>query len=290
MARPSVRTNRPASRAPAGVRTAAKKGSVSSRQMRNAKAVRSASFEFGGLPSIDFSGIGLINFSGIDFAAIMSQYTANIASPTPDVPPAASNKFYIRSFATESATSLQRVTYMFPVSPNEISVNRVPIMYSEISRPGRKPVLKSAGKQLKQITATLMVVDGTKSFLNSAQPQINALEALAQLDYDLNIFYPGVDSSIKWRITDLSFRTMRRDTNNVVTLAEANITFTEVVILPAPVPGMPRIKDVPASRQSTTNPGASSTNQRVGDDPVAIVIAAGPKPNNPGGTGFTVPG
>ena len=131
-----------------------------------------------------------------------------------------------------------------------------------------------------------MVVDGAKSFLSSAQPQINALESLAQLDYDLNIFYPGVDSSIKWRITDLSFRTMRRDTNNVVTLAEANITFTEVMILPAPVPGMPRIKDVPGSRQSDTNPGATTGGQRGSDDEaVQLVINAGPKPNNPGGTG-----
>jgi hypothetical protein len=255
--------------------------------MRDAKAVRkSGGLEFSGLPTIDFSGV---DFSSVA-SVIMSQYTSSIAPPTPDTPPAASNKFYIRSFATESPTSLQRVTYVFPVSPNEISVNRIPIVYSEISRPGRKPVLKSAGKQLKQITATLMVVDGAKSFLNSAQPQINALEALSQLDYDLNIFYPGVDSSIKWRITDLSFRTVRRDTSNVVTLAEANITFTEVIVLPAPVPGMPRIKDVPASRQSSTNPGASTDNQRTGDDPVAIVLAAGPKPNNPGGTGFTVTG
>jgi len=292
MAKPIVRTNKPASKAPAGVRTVAKKGSISSKQMRDAKAVRkSGGLEFGGIGFLGFPTLDLSNvdFSGINFGVIMSQYTASIAPPTPDTPPAASNKFYIRSFATESPTSLQRVTYVFPVSPNEISVNRIPIVYSEIGRPGRKPILKSAGKQLKQVTATLMVVDGAKSFLSSAQPQINALEALAQFDYDLNIFYPGIDSSVKWRITDLSFRTVRRDTNNVVTLAEANITFTEVITLPAPVPGMPRIKDVPGSRQSDTNPGATTGGQRGTDEEAAqIIIAAGPKPNNPGGTGFTV--
>jgi hypothetical protein len=282
MAKPVVKTKTPPSKAPPAVRKNAKKGSVSSRGMKNAKAVRSGGLEYSGLPTINFDNVNFGNY------VVTSQYTANVTSPTPDTPPAASSKFYIRSFATESATSLQRVTYVFPVSPNEISVNRVPIVYSEINRPGRKPILKSASKQLKQVTATLMVVAGDKSFLKSAQPQIDALEALSLLDYDLNIFYPGIDPSTKWRITDLSFRTVRRDTSNVVTLAESNITFTEVVTLPAPVPGMPRIKDVPASRRSTTNPGASSDNQRTGEDPVAIVLAAGPKPNNPGGTGFTV--
>lgn len=289
MAKPSVPTRRPATKAPADVRTKGKKGSVSSKEMRNAASVRSQSFEFGGLPTLDLSGI---DFSRLDLGAIraiVDSYTGNSSSPTPDVPPAATSKFYIRSFATESASTLQRLTYVFPVSPNEVSINRLPIAYSEIGRPGRKPILKSAGRQLKQVTATLMVVDADRTFLSSAQPQMDALEALSQLDYDLNIFYPGVDPSIKWRITDLSFRTMRRNPDNVVTLAEANITFSEVVSLPSPVAGMPRIKDVPASRQSSTNPGASSTTQRGGDEEsIAAIIAAGPTPKNPGGTGFTV--
>jgi hypothetical protein len=142
---------------------------------------------------------------------------------------------------------------------------------------------------LKQITATLMVVDRARTFLGSAQPQMAALESLSQLDADMNIFYPGIDASTKWRMTDLSFRTMRRNPDNVVTLAEANVTFVEVVTLPTPVAGMPRIKDVPSSRQGSTNPGASSTTQRGGDDEfIKAIIAAGPTPKNPGGTGFTV--
>jgi hypothetical protein len=284
MAKPSVPTRRPATKAPSDVRTAGKKGSVSSRGTRDAATARAQSYEFGGLPTLDLSNLS-ISMVGV----VLDSYTGASSSPTPDVPPAATSKFYIRSFATESASTLQRVTYVFPVSPNEVSINRLPIAYSEIGRPGRKPILKSAGKQLKQVTATLMVVDADRTFLGSAQPQMDALEALSQIDYDMNIFYPGIDPAAKWRITDLSFRTVRRNTDNVVTLAEANITFSEVVSLPAPVSGMPRIKDVPASRQSSTNPGASSDNQRGGDEAaIAAVIAAGPKPNNPGGTGFTV--
>lgn len=283
MAKPSVKTNKTPTKAPSDVRTAGKKGTISTADVRNAAAVRGQSFEFSGLPSLDLSG-----FTLPDGFVLLDSFNA-VNQPVPDSPPSASSKFYIRSFATESPTTLQRVTYVFPVSPNEISINRVPISYTELPRPGRKPILKSVGRQLKQITATLMVVDGARTFLGSAQPQMAALESLSQIDADMNIFYPGIDPSAKWRMTDLSFRTMRRNTDNVVTLAEANVTFSEVVTLPTPVAGMPRIKDVPSSRQGSTNPGSSTTTQRGGDDDlIKAIIDAGPKPQNPGGTGFTV--
>jgi hypothetical protein len=192
----------------------------------------------------------------------------------------------ILSFATVSATSTERVSYSFVVSPNEISTSRVGLNYSEIARPGRKSLLRASSVNLQQMTITVMVLNEDRTYVSSAQSQINALDALANLDYDVSLFYSGVDAAKRWRITDVRFRTMRRNAANQVTIAEADITFTEVMATPSVVPGMPKIKDLPEGRNSSKNPGSSSTKQRGSDDElINQIIDVGPKPNNPGTSG-----
>jgi hypothetical protein len=219
--------------------------------------------------------------------------TRNIAAqsaPAITVLPDA-KKLKLVSFATVSATSTERVSYSFVISPNEVSTNRVGLNYSEIARPGRKSLLRVSSISLQQLTITVMVINNDRTYKSSAQSQINALEGLANLDYDVSIFYSGVDPAKRWRITDVRFKAMRRNADNDITIAEADITFTEVMATPAVVPGMPRIKDIPASRNSPTNPGATDEGQRSGNkEAIAAVIAAGPAPIGPGTSGGgTVP-
>lgn len=288
MARPQVPTKRRTS-APADVRTQPRTGSLSSRSARNLLAQRrsnstSGDIFSGGLPNIDFSNFVINLPPGF---ALFDSFVAAASGPSPDVPPGPTTNMYVRSMATEGSNTLQRVTYTFPVAPNEVNVSRVGINYTELNRPGRKPILKSANRPLQQVSATVIIVDSNRNYMSSAQPQVKALESLASLDYDMEIFYPGVDPSKKWRLTDLSFRTIRRNADNTVAIAEASVTFTEVQVLPAPVPGMPRLKDVPRSRKSGDNPGATSSDQRdtTIDADIAAILAAGPKPNNPGTSG-----
>lgn len=289
MARPTVRPRNRTS-APADVRTQPRRGSVSSQAAKNAKTARKSSSGGGpdifsaGLPSLDFTNFVINLPLGFN---ILDSYVAANSGPAPDVPPSPTSRFYVRSFATEGPNTNQRITYSFPVSPNEVNIARLGINYTELNRPGRKPVLKSASKPLQQVSVTVMVVNGNKDYLASAQPQMSAIESLAEIDRDMEIYYPGIDPAKRWRLTDLSFRTVRRNQDNTVAIAEASITFTEVMVLPAPVPGMPRLKDVPRSRKSGDNPGATSGDQRdTGlDADIAAILAAGPRSQNPGTTG-----
>jgi hypothetical protein len=198
----------------------------------------------------------------------------------------AAKRLKLVSFATVSATSTERVSYSFVISPNEVSTSRVGLNYSEISRPGRKSLLRVSSINLQQLTITVMVVNDDRTYKSSAQSQIDALESLANLDYDLSIFYSGVDATRRWRVTDVRFKAMRRNADNEITIAEADITFTEVMATPAVVPGMPRIKDIPETRNSKTNPGGTGSDQRGNDDElIKQIIDAGPKSTNPGTSG-----
>lgn len=225
--------------------------------------------------------------------SILSGWTTNTANTVVPagsgqavtVLPAAS-KLKIVSFATVSPTSTQKVTYSFVISPNEVSASRNGINYTEIPRPGRKPLLRSASLNLQQLTITVMVLNEDRSYVSSAQAQVDALESLSKLDYDLSIVYAGVDPAKRWRLTDLRYRTVRRNAANEVSIAEADLTFTEVSVMPAAVPGMPSIKDVPLSRNTPANPGATTPGQRGGDqEAIDRIIGAGPTPTNPGTSG-----
>lgn len=151
------------------------------------------------------------------------------------------------------------ISYTFEVSPNEVNLQRLSLSYAELERPGRRPLLLAKSPQLQQVSATVLVTAlGPDRFFASCQPRIDVLTTFADLDVDLVVSYPGIPSTMTWRITDLSLRTVRRNEMNEVTIAEADITFTESVIPQSIVPGMAVIKDVPATRSTTGSGGSSS--------------------------------
>lgn len=190
-------------------------------------------------------------------------------------------------FATVNGVE-QPVTYSFEISPNEVNVQRLSLVYGELERPGRTPLLQSRARQLRQVTITVIISSrGATRFFESCQAQIDGLIALADLDADLGIHYPGIPEDMTWRITDLSFRTVRRNTANEVTIAEADITFTQSVTPQAVVPGMTLIKDVPGVRTVTgrrpagATTGCQRTDGLTGRDAdtacaVDTILAAGP--------------
>lgn len=197
----------------------------------------------------------------------------------------------LRSALTRTVNGEQvDVTYTFAISPNEVNLQRLAIAYGELDRPGRKPLLQSRNEQLRQMSATVMVTaHGDDKFYTSCQAQIDGLIALANIDADVFVYYPGVPQTMAWRITDLSVRTVRRDNMNNVTIAEAEITFTEATSPQAVVPGMVTIKDTQIGdpvrvKRPSGGAGSGSTGcQRNGGNRdqdtkcrVDDVVAAGP--------------
>ena len=168
-------------------------------------------------------------------------------------------KFSLRSLETFEVDGVQQqVVYDFEVSPNEVNLQRLGLTYAELERPGRRPLLLAKSPQLQQISLTALVTShGTTRFFTSCQAQIDGLVAIAGFDGDFVVAYPGVPATLTWRITDLSIRTVRRDTMNEVTIAEADITLTESVVADPVVPGMPTIKDIPAPRSTAKTGGGT---------------------------------
>lgn len=269
-----VRRTSPGRTPPPGVRTTATARTISSNAMTSETARRNAAGTRTTMPVLS-------GWSRDGRSVMTSTGSAAAITVLPDA-----QRLKIVSFATVSETSTDRVSYSFVISPNEISTNRVGLNYSEIARPGRKSLLRSSSINLQQLTITVMVINRDRTYKSSAQSQVNALEALANLDYDVSLFYSGVNPEKRWRITDIRFKSMRRNAANEVTIAEADITFTEVMATPSVVPGMPKIKDLPASRNSVTNPGSTDEGQRGSNaERIKAVIDAGPAPVGPGTSG-----
>lgn len=154
------------------------------------------------------------------------------------------------------------VTYVFNVSPNEVNLQRLGVVYSELERPGRKPLLQARAGQLRQVSATVMIVSNRNRYFGNAQLQIDGLIALSEIDADLYVFYPGIPTDLTWRITNLGIRSVRRSPDNEITIAEAEITLTESVTPKAAVPGMQVIKDVPLYMGGKGRTNGSNEEQR----------------------------
>lgn len=262
---------------PPGVRATARTATVSSSTMSSALSQRRATSVEQLVPNLASS----YTTTDKDGNVFNHAHSAEVRTTLRD-----SQKLKIVSFVTVTPASSERVSYSFVVSPNEVSTSRVGIVYSEISRPGRKPFLRSSSINLKQITITVMVVNSDRSYISSAQREINALEALGNLDYDVSLFYSGISPATRWRITDVRIKAMRRNASNNVSIAEADLTFTEAAVMPSIVPGMPKIKDVPQTRNSKTNPGATDEKQRGSDaDAIKAIIDAGGGVTSPGTSG-----
>jgi hypothetical protein len=190
-------------------------------------------------------------------------YTTNTTLTAPAVVGTSAQdrpKFSLRTLAplTDPDGNVGPLTYSFEVSPNEVNVQRLGLSYAELERPGRKPLLVAKSSQLQQVSVTVLVTAvGDEKFFVPCQPRLDALAILAELDVDLIVAYPGVPSTMTWRITDLSVRTVRRNEMNEVTIAEAELTLTESIVPQAVVPGMSVIKDIPAPRTTTSKGGSS---------------------------------
>lgn len=161
--------------------------------------------------------------------------------------------------------SSERAVFEFPYAPNDISIEGLTDGYSELERPGLKPLLRRDAKSVRKVSFTAKIVNREGVGYLSCEPLIALLSSIASLNVDLYLIGLGVlSSSIKFRITDMSVEAVRMNPDQQITIADVSLTFTEVIEVGQVVPGMTLLKDLPRTATSSSKPNSPKPKHKSG--------------------------
>jgi hypothetical protein len=156
-------------------------------------------------------------------------------------------KVTIKSIEPVGETS-EYALFTFPYAPTDIKFEGLTDIYTELERPGLQPLVRRQAKKTLKVSFTARIVDRDSPGTGEVETMLSLLSSIGALNVDVVLIGLGaMTSGLKFRITDMSSDTIRMNPQQRITIADVNITFTEVVTVRQPVPGMILLKDPPIS-------------------------------------------
>lgn len=164
----------------------------------------------------------------------------------------------------------ETLSYYFPFTPQQIQYSNFSPEITEISRPGRLPIVAFSRLKARQVAFKFLIAQPQDGLTNAVDESIEfihrmALEAkpvyFTNLDRQItNPIAPEASTSLFWSIVDLSFSSIRRNKDNSITAAEANLTLVENNNPTLRIADLPRISYV--STPPRTNPPRSVADRK----------------------------
>jgi len=118
-------------------------------------------------------------------------------------------------------------SFEFPFGPKEVTYNDFALEYSEITRPGKKPLMRSLNPKNRTITMNTVIADRSSGGMTSVEEQLNLLKQIAGEDYDLTFQHGGVMLPHRVRMTRLQISSVQRMLSGDITQARVDITLRE---------------------------------------------------------------
>ena len=131
----------------------------------------------------------------------------------------------VRRLGWDSIAGLR--SFEFPFGPKEVTYNDFALEYSEITRPGKKPLMRSLNPKNRTITMNTVVADRASGGTASVEDQLDILKQIAGEDYDLTFQHGGVMLPHRVRMTRLQISSVQRMLNGEISQARVDITLRE---------------------------------------------------------------
>lgn len=162
--------------------------------------------------------------------------------------------------STGKIISNERASYQFPFAPTDIKFDGLTDAYTELERPGLRPLIRRNTKNPLKMAFTATVVNRQGPGTLSCEEEIALISSIASLNVDLYVQGLGyMASGVRFRITDMAAETKRMNPKQHITIADVSLTFTEVTEVGKVVPGMTLLKDPP--KESYTAPSKNHTSK-----------------------------
>jgi hypothetical protein len=127
--------------------------------------------------------------------------------------------------------------FIFPFTPQQIEYSNLSPEITEISRPGKTPLIAFSRYRAKQISFRFLLAVPQDGLFISIDDQIEQLQRIVNstrtvyftnLDRQItNSLTSGNTNGIFWSIIDFSLSSIRRNADNKIVAAEANVTLVE---------------------------------------------------------------
>jgi hypothetical protein len=167
------------------------------------------------------------------------------------------NAVPVTMHATRSNENQPMLSFTFPFTPQQIQYGNIGPELQEISRPGKMPIVAFSRFRSRQLSIKFLIAVPNDGLFTSVDNDLELLFDMANLARP--VFFTNMDKQISnpmgttdasknifWSITDLNFSSIRRNEQNQITAAEANMTLVENVN-PSVV-----VADLPAITYNTT--------------------------------------
>lgn len=144
----------------------------------------------------------------------------------------------------------------FAIAPLSVRHQNLAAAYAQVDRPGRQPIMMWANQQLEQITFEALILNDWSPGYGPVEDKLETLRIMAWMPIDVIFAYGKESNGKRWRISDFSYDTKRRDAlTDETTIATGSFTLTESPPVGAQiVPGLQTIKDV---TPTTRTPGVN---------------------------------
>lgn len=141
-------------------------------------------------------------------------------------------------YVSRGSTDTPPIAFSFPYPPQQIQYSNMSPEISEISRPGKVPLIAFNRFRAKQISFKFLLAVPLDGLSQSIDNDIELLQEMANTARP--VYFTNMDRQISnpfnvgtgelrifWSIIDLTFSSIRRNERNEIVAAEANITLVE---------------------------------------------------------------
>jgi hypothetical protein len=171
------------------------------------------------------------------------------------------NNVPVTMHATRSNETQPQLSFTFPFTPQQIQYGNIAPELKEITRPGKMPIVAFNRFKARQLSIKFLIAVPNDGLFTSVDNDLELLFDIANLARP--VFFTNMDKQISnpmgttdasknifWSITDLNFSSIRRNEQNQITAAEANMTLVEnvnpkVVVAELPVITYTTAVDIP---------------------------------------------
>ena len=120
------------------------------------------------------------------------------------------------------------ITIEFPYGPTDVRYQQLAPDYSQIQRPGAKPIMVRTGEPLRTVTFTATIADKLSGGKDDVELVLERIQDLAAADVDCQFIYGLSALPYPVRVTQLDTASTRRNLEGLLTQAQISVQLTEI--------------------------------------------------------------